>query len=137
MDIKNISLFLFRTALSLMMLTHAYKKILNLDKMLLGFDPISLGPEISVALVLFSELLCSIFLILGVFNRLSLIPLIVTMVIASLTHLGDPFSKLELPLMYLAGYLLLAVIGLGSIRVKVFDSLENFIFQIVVRKFQK
>ncbi|GLR19624.1 DoxX family protein [Portibacter lacus] len=78
-------------------------------------DPIGLGPELSLGLASFAEVLCAGFLVLGLFTRLATIPLIITMLVAIfVVHLNDPFGKLESPLMYLTAYLAILLLGAGK-----------------------
>ena len=120
-NISDFGLLGFRTAVSLLMLSHGLPKLLNFQMLAQRFDPIGLGSGLSASLVVFAEFFCSVFLILGLFNRLTLIPLAITMFVAALTHLDDPFSKMELPLLFLASYILLMAIGLGNFRLKFLD----------------
>ena len=57
-------------------------------------DPIGLGADISLILAIFSEVICSFLLVLGLWTRLAAIPLIVTMLTAVfVVHSGDPFCE--------------------------------------------
>ena len=59
--------------------------------------------------------MCSIFLILGLWTRLALMPLIITMLVAVfIVHGADPFAKKELGLMYLIGYISIFIAGAGK-----------------------
>ncbi len=89
------------------------KRALSGDEIKFG-DPIGIGPELSLYLAAFAEGVCAILIILGLFTRLSTIPLIITMcVIVFVVHLKDPFSDMELPLLYLAGFLTILAFGAG------------------------
>lgn len=75
---------------------------------------LGMGPEISLVLAVGAEFFASLLLVLGLWTRLSLIPLIITMAVAVfLVHGGDPFSKMETALLYLGAYVLLLVMGPG------------------------
>jgi putative oxidoreductase len=80
-----------------------------------GFgDPIGIGEFPSLLLTVFAELICGIFVSIGLFTRLALVPLIVTMVVAvSVVHADDPFSKQEFGLLYLFPYATLMLKGPG------------------------
>ena len=112
----QFALLLFRVFLGIVMMTHGYPK---LQKLMAGgniefMDFLGLGPAISLVLVVFAEFVCSIFLILGLFTRWMLIPLIITMLVAVFgVHINDSFGKMELGLLYLAGYIVLMIIGPG------------------------
>ena len=99
------------------MLTHGLPKLM----MLFGEGPIQfpgvmgMGPELSLALAVFAEVLCSILIIVGLGTRLASIPLIVTMVIAVFyIHAADPFAVQEMGLHYLLAYVVLLLLGSGK-----------------------
>jgi putative oxidoreductase len=105
---------LIRIVIAAFMITHGYPK---LNRLLGGgeiqfADPFGLGPTISLALVVFSEFLCSIFIGIGLGTRLASIPLIITMAVAAfITHGADPFGRKEIALLYLLIYIFLLVVG--------------------------
>jgi len=116
----NIALLLLRLAAGAFMLTHGLGKFSKLfgDAPIKFADPIGLGEPASLALVVFSEVLCSILLILGLATRFAAIPLIITMlVIVFISHAGDEFGDVELPLLYTAIYVVLALNGAGKYSV--------------------
>lgn len=79
-------------------------------------DPMNLmSPIIALLLVLFAEFLCSISLMVGWLTKWATIPLIITMlVIIGGVHWEHGLSKLELPMIYLASYVLLFLLGAGK-----------------------
>ena len=114
---KDITLLLFRLAAGCgMLIGHGWGKLSRYlaDGEISFSDPIGLGQEASFVLVLFAEVLCAAFVAIGLFTRLATIPLIITMlVVIFAVQLGNPFNKLELPLLYLAGFLLILAYGPG------------------------
>lgn len=95
---------------------HGWGKLMRLfgDDPIKFADPFGLGPEISLGLVVFAEVLCSILIILGLFTRYATIPLMITMLVAVLSvHIDDPFGKMEKGWMYFAVYLGLFLMGAG------------------------
>ena len=124
----NIALLILRLAVAGFMLTHGYPK---LTKLLAGgeikfSDPIGVGPTISLVLVVLAEFLCSILVGLGIFTRLSTIPLIVAMSVAAfIAHGPDPFGRKELALMYLLIYVFLLITGGGKYSVDHFISKKS------------
>lgn len=98
------------------MLTHGSSKLLKLMEGNFEFaNPIGLGPELSLVLVVFSEIICAFFLILGLFTRWVSIPLIITMLVAVFViHADHGFGKQEMGLMYLGFYLILVLLGAGK-----------------------
>lgn len=101
------------------MLTHGFPKLQRLlaGEMQFG-DPIGLGPEVSLVLTVFAEVVCSILIVLGLGTRLAAIPSIVTMAVAAfIVHGADPFGRKEMALLYLVGYVVLLLSGSGKFSV--------------------
>ena len=72
----------------------------------------------SLALAVFAEVFCSLFILVGLGTRLATIPLIITMLVAVLyIHAPDPFSKQELGLLYLLPYAVLIISGSGKFSI--------------------
>ena len=116
----NVSLLLIRLITGGFMLTHGYGKFLMLigDSPIQFADPIGIGATASLALTVFAEFFCSIFLILGFATRLSTIPLLITMLVAAfIVHARDGFGKQELALIYATAFLVLAIAGAGKLSV--------------------
>ena len=102
------------------MLTHGIPKLSRLTsgEEIKFADPFGLGPVISLLLVVFSEVVCSILIILGLGTRLASIPLIVTMLVAAFqAHADDPFGTKEKPLLFILIYIVLLVFGSGKYSV--------------------
>lgn len=112
----SMALLLLRVVAGTFMLTHGTGKFLKLfsgDPVMFA-DPFGLGATASLALVVFSEVFCSIFLILGIATRMAAVPLMITMLVAAfIAHAADGFGKQELPLLYAAIYMVLAMCGAG------------------------
>lgn len=117
-------LLLLRLTVGIFMLTHGigkFSKLFGGDPIQFA-DPIGVGVTASLALVVFAEVFCSIFLILGFATRFAAIPLLITMlVVAFIIHPNDGFGRQELPLIYSCVYLVLVIAGAGKI------SLDNWI----------
>lgn len=119
----NLSQLILRLAAGGMMLTHGYPKFLKLVNGDFAFaDPIGLGVEVSLVLIVLAEFVCSILIVLGLYTRLATIPLIFTMLVAVIVvHGSDPFSRQELGLMYAAMLTAIALLGPGKFSI---DSLR-------------
>jgi putative oxidoreductase len=116
----NAALLIARLGLGMMMLTHGLPKL----EKLMGPEPaqfidfMGLGPGISLALVVFAEVFCSILIILGLGTRYAAIPLLITMLVAVfIAHGSDPFGKKEMGLLYATGYSILMLLGSGRYSV--------------------
>ncbi|MFZ9719085.1 MAG: DoxX family protein, partial [Chitinophagaceae bacterium] len=91
----NISLLLLRLVLgATMCVNHGYPKLLHFAERKDGFmNFMGLGSTTSLSLVIFAEFFCAIFLIIGLFTRFTLIPLIVVMSVAFFkSHGGQLFD---------------------------------------------
>ncbi len=78
-------------------------------------DPLGLGGTMSMWLVLFAEIVCSLGFIIGALYRLCLIPMIFTMCVAFFViHANDTLAVKEPSLMYLTIFILLYITGPGK-----------------------
>ena len=120
MKLQDLGLLAVRLLAGGMMLTHGNPKI---DRLLgegpVKFaDPFGLGPEISLVLVLFAEVACSILVMIGFKTRLATFPLMITMLVAAfLIHGADPFGEKELSLTFFTLFLSILISGAGSYSV--------------------
>lgn len=113
----DVVLLMLRLAAGIFMLTHGIGKFETLfgDGPIQFPDPLGVGATASLALAVFSEVLCSILLIIGLGTRLAAIPLLITMLVAALiVHINDGFGRQELPLLYSAVYVAIMVFGAGK-----------------------
>lgn len=111
----DISLLILRVGVSLLMLTHGLPKIGRLAQDPVEFiDFLGLGASLSLMLAVFGEVVCSLFVFVGLGTRLAVIPSIITMLVVVFhVHLGDGLAKQELGLHYLIVYLVLLIMGSG------------------------
>ena len=78
-------------------------------------DPWGMGEEVSLVLAVLAEVLCAFLVVMGLYTRWALIPLIITMFTAYfMVHFSDPFSRQEKALLYLFAYLGLFFAGPGK-----------------------
>lgn len=113
----DVVLLLVRVFIGFAMLSHGYPKLVQLmeGNEIQFYSFLGLSPKISLFLAVFAEFICSIFLILGLFTRLAVLFLAITMVVAGLVvHGADTFDKRELSLVYLSLYLIFLVVGAGK-----------------------
>ncbi len=117
--INFISLLLRLVFGILMLVGHGYPKLQKFDTIAPKFiNFMGLGSSMSLSLAIFAEFFCSLLLILGLFTRLALIPLLVTaLVIVFKANGGDVFGKAESGFLYLSAYFVLFIIGAGKFSV--------------------
>ena len=120
----SFAMLLMRVGIgSLMLMQHGLDKLMHFSRIAPHFaDPFGIGSTTSLAMVLFAEVFCATFVILGLFTRLACIPLVIAMAVALFyaSH-GQFFGKGELPGLYLVCFLVILFNGPGSV------SLDRFI----------
>jgi putative oxidoreductase len=109
------ALALLRIVFSLLMMTHGWSKLERILDGNLNFgDPLGLGSTLSLYLVTFAELVAPIFIIVGFKTRImALITSFAMAVAAFIAHGADPLAKKEMALLYLVGFLSVALMGAG------------------------
>jgi len=114
----DIGILLLRLCCALM-IVHGWGNFIDFSDGVADWpDPLHVSPVFSKGLTVFAELFCTILVVLGLFTRLALIPLIVCMlVIIFIMHAGEPFGEKELGVHYLLAYLTLLFTGPGRYSV--------------------
>jgi putative oxidoreductase len=121
----HIALLLLRMGTGALMLTHGWPKLDRLitQNEIVFPDPLGIGPTASLALAIFAEFFGSIMLIFGLATRVAAFLIAVTMMVAVfIVHANDPFSRMELGLLYLVNAIFLMISGGGKI------SLDRYIY---------
>lgn len=81
-------------------------------------DAVGLGSTASYYFVVFAEAICSVLVLLGLFTRLALVPLLVTMAVAAFSvNWNNPLTDKELPLLYFCVYVAIFLLGPGRFSV--------------------
>jgi putative oxidoreductase len=75
------------------------------------------GAPTDYILTIFAELFCSIFLVLGLFTRVALVPLIITMGVAFFKYHHNSIDDGETSLLYLIAYIVLLLTGPGKLSI--------------------
>jgi putative oxidoreductase len=113
----DFALLIVRVSFALMMLTHGLPK---LEKLIAGetvafVNVMGLGRTLSLTLAVFAEVVCSVFLLFGLWTRFAAFFMACTMAVAAFyIHGGDPFSQREMSLLYLVVYVMLLLVGGGK-----------------------
>jgi len=116
MKLQDFGLLAIRLLSGGMMLTHGIPKFdrLFVEGPVKFADPFGLGPEISLGMVLFAEVGCSLLVMLGFKTRWATLPLLFTMLMAAFyAHGNDPFSDKELSLLFFTLFLSILISGGG------------------------
>lgn len=110
---------ILRLTFGLLMLSHGIPKLIKLMDGNMEFgDPIGIGVPASLTLTVFAEVLCSLFIILGLWTRLALISLIITMAVAVfIVHINHDLGTMEPALLYLLAYCSMFLLGSGSFSI--------------------
>ena len=118
MKLQDFGLLAVRLLSGGMMLTHGLPKFDRLfgEGPVKFADPFGLGPEISLGLVLFAEVGCSLLVMAGFKTRWATLPLLFTMLMAAFyAHGSDPFSDKELSLTFFTLFLSILISGGGRV----------------------
>lgn len=112
----DLAILLLRIGTACLVMTHGIPKLLKIMSGDFSFgDPLGLGPAASLLLATFAEVVCAIFVLIGLWTRLATIPLLFTfVVIVFVVYAGDPFGDKELPLFFLITFFSLFLTGAGK-----------------------
>jgi putative oxidoreductase len=115
----NLALVILRVGCGILMINHGYDKLVHFQQYSATFmNFLGLGGSVSLALVVFAEFLCSIFLILGLFTRLATIPLIIDMAVAVAEgHDMKIFSDGEHAAIFFLVFVAILLVGPGKVSV--------------------
>ncbi|HNU88312.1 MAG TPA: DoxX family protein [Ferruginibacter sp.] len=115
----SAAMLLLRLGLGILMMNHGYDKLIHFSEYKDQFISfLGMGKTLSLALAVFAEFFCSLFLVLGLFTRLATIPLIITMcVVIFKINNGQVFAQHESPALYVAGFLVLLIVGPGKVSI--------------------
>lgn len=116
----NLAAFVLRITFgSLIFINHGLPKMMKFSQMQSTFyDPFGISHPGALLLVLFAEVFCAIFIVIGLFTRLAAIPLVIMLlVIVFMRNQGKPFSDQELPVLFLAAFLAILLMGSGKYSV--------------------
>jgi len=115
----NLGLFLLRIGFGGMMLTHGIPKFLKMLSGDFSFgDPIGIGETATLILAVLCEVFFPILIIIGFKTRLAAIPVIITMAVAAfVVHAADPLGTKEKAILFLIGFIAIALLGAGKFSV--------------------
>ena len=110
---------------AIMFFSHGLGKLGSISERFHSFsDPYGLGPEITFSVALLAEGICSLLITIGLYTRIAVLPLLVTMgTIVFVVFKDDPWNKKELPLLFFVAFLAILFAGPGKY------SLDNKFFR--------
>ena len=131
----NIGRLFLRLFVGIMMLHFGVRQWMLFGEVASGFPPVlGLSPEVSLAVLVAIECLCSLFIMLGLMMRIMIVPPFIAMAMAEHYLLSDylqeeawPLSWSQpgyLPIMFLGIYFFLMLVGPGKISCDYFLSLH-------------
>ncbi len=118
--LTNLGLLVMRLWLgSAMFFNHGIEKLMHFKDIAPNFpDPLGIGQPVSLALVMFAEVVGSLLLIMGLLTRFAALTLVIDLFVAFLmvhqTAMSGKNSG-ELAFIYLAGFVFLLITGGGMI----------------------
>jgi putative oxidoreductase len=119
----DIGLLFIRVALGLLMLTHGLPKFAKFftEEPIAFVSVFGMSQSLSLTLAVTAEVFCSILVILGLGTRLAAVPVASTMAVAAFNvHFADPFATKEMAVLYLVGFVFIAIVGAGKYSVDYF-----------------
>ncbi len=123
----DIGLLLLRAGFGGMLaLGHGLHKLSHFSTIAPNFpDPLHVGGTASLALAVFSEVFCSLFVVLGFATRWAVIPVVITMAVAFvIVHAGTSWADRELAFVYGLAFSVLFFTGPGRLSL---DSILGWI----------
>lgn len=115
----NLGTLILRLGIGILLASHGFDKLTHFNTIQPHFiNFMGIGQTVSLCLAIFAEFFCSIFLILGLFTRLSCIPILILMsvILVKVMH-GNIFGDGQLPALFFAATLTLLFCGPGEISI--------------------
>jgi len=115
----NAGLFFLRlTGCLLLLYVHGLPKVFHFSEELTHIeDPFGLGPWMSLLPAIFAEVICPLFILIGVFARLACLPIIGVLLVAMLfVHPGWSIAEGQFGWLLLIIFTTLAITGPGEWR---------------------
>ncbi|HEU5054486.1 MAG: DoxX family protein [Ginsengibacter sp.] len=115
----NFAMLVLRVTLGILLMSHGYSKLVAFSSLRYKFmNFLHMGSTLSLSLVIFAELFCSVFVILGLFTRFACIPIVIAMgvVVFVATH-GQILGPGERGAIYLAASFAILLVGPGRISI--------------------
>ena len=111
----NAALLVLRITFGFLMMRFGWNKLMQFEEKAASWpDPLHVGHAFSMSLTIFAELICAGFVVIGLYTRFFLIPLIFLMMVAIFViHAGDPLDVREHAISFLIPFIFLMMAGPG------------------------
>ena len=116
----NFSMLLLRVSTGLwLLIKHGLEKLQNFSTMQSHFyNFLGVGSSVTLMVAIFVEVFCSMLVILGLFTRLAVIPIIIMLTVAAFSAKAtQPLMNKELDFLYLVPFIVLLFCGAGRVSV--------------------
>jgi putative oxidoreductase len=115
----DLAILILRIGFGFFLAHYGWNKLIHFDEKVAGWpDPLHVGSFLSLSLTVFSELVCSLLVMIGFLTRPALAVLMVTMfIIIFVIHAGDPLSEREHGFSFLIPFLAIFLLGPGQYSV--------------------
>ena len=114
----NFAMLLLRVAVGVLVAHHGFGKLTHFNEMKEHFmNFMGLGSTLSLGLDIFAEFFCSVFLVLGLFTRLAVIPIIIVMLVAFVKVQHSDLFVGEKEVLFLISSIVILFCGPGRISV--------------------
>ncbi len=112
----NVAMLLLRIVSGALIMNHGYDKLIHFSERKATFmNFVGLGSTSSLALVIFAEFFCGLFLIIGLLTRAVAIPLVIAMAVALIhAHGADFFGQGEKAALFLVAFFSIFLLGPGK-----------------------
>jgi putative oxidoreductase len=115
----NFAILLLRVAFGILIMGHGYDKLIHFGERHNSFmNLLGIGSSATLALAIFAELFCGLFVVIGLFTRFSVIPIIILLLIAVIkAHHNAVFGEAQPAALFLTGFIVLLFVGPGRVSV--------------------
>jgi putative oxidoreductase len=112
----NMAMLILRLCTGVLIIPYGYDKLIHFAEKKGSFTNfMGIGSPLSLALVIFAEFFCGMLIVLGLFTRLAVIPLLISMsVVVFKVNQGNIFGKNEHAAFFLACFLVIFLCGPGK-----------------------
>lgn len=103
---SGLGLLILRVGIGGYMLTHGWSKVqmVRAGQFAMFGDPIGIGSELSLFLVMVAEFICALLVIVGLGTRFAAVPIVIAMTVAAfVAHGSDPWTMEQGAKLFMSG----------------------------------